>query len=274
MKLKMAGISRQAEYSPNHVENDSLILRATAEVLQGLDVEVIFYGEGEVLNSNFKEELIFSMAQGPEAIERLLEIESKGSFIINSPKAVKNCYRINMVKLLPENGIPFPKSIEVKINPELDVNLNGFDLHKFWIKRGDVHAVHREDVTLVYSKEENKSVMKEFYRRGIKTVILQEHLEGDVIKFYAVRDSGFFNWYYLNGRYHTKFDLDKLIELASSSADILGLDIYGGDAIVSPDGSISIIDMNDWPSFAPVRDDAKKHIANLIYKMAVKYVEN
>ena len=274
MKLKIAGISRQAEYSPNHVENDSLILRATAEVLQELDMEVIFYGEGEVLNSNFSEELIFSMAQGPEAIERLLEIENKGSFIINSPRAVKNCYRINMVKLLPENGIPFPKSIEVKINSDLDINLNGFDPHKFWVKRGDVHAVHREDVTLVYSKEENRSVMKEFYRRGIKTVIIQEHLEGDVIKFYAVRDSGFFNWYYLNGKYHTKFDLDKLIELASSSADILGLDIYGGDAIVSPDGSISIIDMNDWPSFAPVRDEAKKHIANLIYKMAVKYVEN
>lgn len=274
MKLKIAGISRQAEYSPNHVENDSLILRATAEVLQELDVEVIFYGEGEVLNSNFNEELIFSMAQGPEAIERLLEIEKKGSFIINSPRAVKNCYRINMVRLLPDNGIPFPKSIEVKINSDLDINLNGFDPHKFWVKRGDVHAVHREDVTLVYSKEENKSVMKEFNRRGIKTVIIQEHLEGDVIKFYAVRDSGFFNWYYLNGKYHTKFDLDKLIELASSSADILGLDIYGGDAIVSPDGSISIIDMNDWPSFAPVRDEAKKHIANLIYKMAVKYVEN
>ena len=274
MNLKMAGISRQAEYSPNHVENDSLILRATAEVLQELNVDVVFYGEGEVLNSNFNEELIFSMAQGPEAIEKLLEVEKNGAFVINSPKAVKNCYRTNMVKLLPENGIPFPKSVQVEINSDLEINLNGFDPHKFWIKRGDVHAVHREDVTLVYSREENKSVMKEFYRRGIKTVILQEHLEGDVIKFYSVRDSGFFNWYYLNGRYHTKFDLDKLIELASSSAEILGLDVYGGDAIVSPDGSISIIDMNDWPSFAPVRDEAKKHIANLIYKMAVKYVEN
>ncbi len=274
MNLKMAGISRQAEYSPDHVENDSLILRATAEVLKELDVDVVFYGEGEVLNSNFNEELIFSMAQGPEAIERLLEVEKNGAFVINSPKAVKNCYRTNMVKLLPENGIPFPKSIQVEINSDLEINLNGFDPHKFWIKRGDVHAVHREDVTLVYSKEENRSVMKEFYRRGIKTVILQEHLEGDVIKFYSVRDSGFFNWYYLNGRYHTKFDLDKLINLASSSADILGLDVYGGDAIISPDGSISMIDMNDWPSFAPVRDEAKKHIANLIYKMAVKYVED
>lgn len=274
MKLRMAGISRQAEYSPNHVENDSLILRATADVLKGSDIDVTFYGEGEVLNSNFNEKLIFSMAQGPEAIEKLLEVEKKGAFIINSPRAVKNCYRINMVKLLPGNGIPFPKSIQVEINSDIDINLTGFDPHKFWIKRGDVHAVHREDVTLVYSKEENKSVMKEFCRRGIKTAILQEHLDGDVIKFYSVRDSGFFNWYYLNGKYHTKFDLKKLIELASSSAEILGLDIFGGDAIVSPNGSISIIDMNDWPSFAPVRDEAKKHIANLIYKMAVKYVED
>ncbi|HKI77986.1 MAG TPA: hypothetical protein VKA26_05565 [Ignavibacteriaceae bacterium] len=274
MKLKMAGISRQAEYSPNHVENDSLILRATAEVLKELDVEVTFYGEGEVLNSNFNEELIFSMAQGPEAIEKLLEVEKSGSLIINSPRAVKNCYRTNMVKLLPDNGIPFPKSIQVEIDSDLEINLDGFDPNKFWIKRGDVHAVHREDVTLVYSKEENISTMKEFYRRGIKTVILQEHLEGDVIKFYAVRDSGFFNWYYLNGKYHTKFDLNKLTELAHSSAEILGLNIYGGDAIISPDGSISIIDINDWPSFAPVRDEAKKHIASLIYNMAVKYDEH
>ena len=51
MKLRLAGISRQAEYSPNHVENDSLILRATAEVLNEKGIEVIFYGEGEVLNS-------------------------------------------------------------------------------------------------------------------------------------------------------------------------------------------------------------------------------
>jgi len=52
------------------------------------------------------------------------------------------------------------------------------------------------------------------------------------------------------------------------------LDIYGGDAVISPDGSISIIDLNDWPSFAPVRDQASKFIANLIFQKAKKYEDS
>ncbi len=272
MNLRLAGISRQADYSPNHVENDSLIIRSTAEELKKFGVEVSIYGEREVLNSSFKEDLIFSMVQGPESIEKLLEIEKNGAFVINSPKSVINCYRTNMVTLLPQNGIPFPKSIIINIPCEDEAKLPNFDSSKYWVKRGGVHAVHREDVTLVYSEGERNNVLKEFCRRGIKTAILQENLEGDVIKFYAVQGSGFFNWYYLNGKFHTDFDKNKLQELASKSADILGLSIYGGDAIISQNGDISIIDMNDWPSFAPVRDEASKHIAKLIYTMAEKYV--
>ena len=272
MSFRLAGISRQADYSPNHVENDSLIIRATAEELKKLGIEVSIYGEREVLNSTFNEQVIFSMVQGPEAIERLLEIENNGAFVINSPKSVINCYRTNMVTLLPENGIPFPKSIIIKIPCEDETKLPNFNSSKYWLKRGGVHAVHREDVTLVYSDGERNNVLKEFSRRGIKKAILQEHLEGDVIKFYAVQNSGFFNWYYLNGKYHTDFDNNKLQELASKSAKILGLSIYGGDAIISPEGNISIIDMNDWPSFAPIREEASKHIAKLIYNMAEKYV--
>ncbi|MCH7827227.1 MAG: hypothetical protein IIB83_00275 [Bacteroidetes bacterium] len=272
MSFKLTGISRQADYSPNHVENDSLIIRSTAEELKKLGVEVSIYGEREVLNSSFNEQLIFSMVQGPESIEKLLEIENNGAFILNSPKSVINCYRTNMVTLLPENGIPFPKSIIIKIPCEDETKLPTFNSSKFWVKRGGVHAIHREDVTIVYSEAERDNVLKEFYRRGIKKAILQEHLEGDVIKFYAVQNSSFFNWYYLNGKYHTEFDNITLQNLASNSAEILGLSIYGGDAIISPEGNISIIDMNDWPSFAPVRDEASKHIAKLIYNMAKKYV--
>ena len=272
MSFKLTGISRQADYSPNHVENDSLIIRSTAEELKKLGVEVSIYGEREVLNSSFNEQLIFSMVQGPESIEKLLEIENNGAFILNSPKSVINCYRTNMVTLLPENGIPFPKSIIIKIPCEDETKLPTFNSSKFWVKRGGVHAIHREDVTLLYSEAERDNVLKEFYRRGIKKAILQEHLEGDVIKFYAVQNSSFFNWYYLNGKYHTEFDNITLQNLASNSAEILGLSIYGGDAIISPEGNISIIDMNDWPSFAPVRDEASKHIAKLIYNMAKIYV--
>ena len=40
------------------------------------------------------------------------------------------------------------------------------------------------------------------------------------------------------------------------AAKVLQVDVYGGDCIVSPDGSIRIIDFNDWPSFAPCRKEA------------------
>ena len=40
-----------------------------------------------------------------------------------------------------------------------------------------------------------------------------------------------------------------------------GLDVWGGDAIVTPDGEIFVIDVNAWPSFALFRDEAADHIA-------------
>ena len=88
------------------------------------------------------------------------------------------------------------------------------------------------------------------------------------MKFYAVRESELFHWYYLNGVYHTKFDEQKLRDLASASAEALRLYVYGGDAIIGKDGSITIIDINDWPSFAPVREKASRYIAQLIYRKA------
>ena len=37
--------------------------------------------------------------------------------------------------------------------------------------------------------------------------------------------------------------------------------MFGGDAIVTPDGKIYIIDINSWPSFARVRAEASVQIA-------------
>ena len=41
----------------------------------------------------------------------------------------------------------------------------------------------------------------------------------------------------------------------------LELDVWGGDAIVTPDGEIFVIDLNAWPSFAFFREEAADHIA-------------
>ncbi len=271
MRIKLAGIKRQLDYSPNHIENDSLILMRTAEHLIGLGAVVSIYNEEDIGKIEIPEKMIFSMVQGERATNELMNYENEGRQIINSPASVKNCYRVNMTKLLPESGIPFPKSVHVKTNNTNSVNFDDFGSRKIWVKRGDVHAVHREDVTLVYSNSEMLITLREFERRGISDAILQTHLDGDVVKFYAVRNTKLFHWYYLNGINHTKFNIKKLQELAKSSAEVLGLFIYGGDAVIAEDGSISIIDINDWPSFAPIREQASKQIAKLIFNKAEKY---
>ncbi len=264
--LQIAGVRREQLYSPNHVGNDAMIFMKTVEHLTELGAEVKIYEEQDLEQVEIREPFIFSMAQGVKGTKILLELEKQGKFVINSPQGSINSYRTNMVRILPEKGIPFPKSLIVSIQEKDKIKFEDFNARKIWIKRGDVHAVHREDVTLVYSEDERKSIFREFEKRGITEVVLQEHLDGDVIKFYAIVGSPLFHWYYLNGVNHTPFDKERLVELAEGSAVALGLDVYGGDAVVSQDGSISIIDINDWPSFAPIRDEASEQIAKLIFQ--------
>jgi glutathione synthase/RimK-type ligase-like ATP-grasp enzyme len=271
MKLQFAGISRKTEFSPNHVVNDLLIINQTADALRALGAGVTMYDEGLITPDSVKEKFVFSMAQGPTGSRTLLKIEDRGAYIINSPRAVMNCYRINMVKRLPEAGIPFPKSVIVATDSDLNARDAGFTSEKVWIKRGDVHAVHKEDVTLAGNTDEELNLLKEFHQRDIYEAILQEHLDGDTVKFYAARDTDLFHWYYLNGVYHTTFDEQRLRQLASASARALELYVYGGDAIIGRDGTITIIDINDWPSFAPVRDQASRIIAQLLYRKAEEH---
>lgn len=268
--MNFAAIKRANEYSPNHIMNDYTILKKTAEELQKLGATVNFYDESLLREGLISEPYIFSMVQGAKGIDMLRKIEKNKAFAVNSADAVYNCYRFNMVVKLPEAGIPFPMSKIIDTSVDINGVLNQFTT-PFWLKRGDAHAVHKEDVTLVYHKDETFNLVKEFNNRGINNAILQEHLIGDTIKFYAVLGTDLFYYYHLCGDYHTPFDAKKLQELAISSAEILGLEVYGGDAIITRDSQIIIIDINDWPSFAPVRDRACVEIANLLHKKGLQY---
>ena len=198
----------------------------------------------------------------------LLQVEAREAcLIVNSPRAVSNCYRTNMVRLLTKAGIPFPRSAVVDTAAPQLPEISG----KTWVKRGDVHAVHMEDVTLTYRPEECAEVLEEFRRRDIPKAIVQEHLPGDTVKFYGVRGEDFFHSFYLNGG-TLPYDPTRLRELAEASAEALGLFIYGGDVIVGKDGSMIVIDVNDWPSFAVVREVAAEKIASVLVREARKHV--
>jgi glutathione synthase/RimK-type ligase-like ATP-grasp enzyme len=266
--MRFLGIRRKTEFSPNHVMSDLLIFTKTVDALMRRGVEVVAMDESEVTPDLTGHPLVFSMAQGPAASAALIEVEKReGCLIVNSPRAVSNCYRTNMVRLLSDAGIPFPRSVIVETASSRLPEITG----KTWVKRGDVHAVHLEDVTLTYRPEECAEVLEEFRRRDIPRAIVQEHLPGDTVKFYGVRGEDFFHSFYLNGG-TIPYDAGRLRTLAEASATALGLFVYGGDVIVGRDGSMVVIDVNDWPSFAVVRDVAGEKIASVLVREATKHV--
>ncbi|MCG8544563.1 MAG: hypothetical protein MJE12_10170, partial [Alphaproteobacteria bacterium] len=106
--------------------------------------------------------------------------------------------------------------------------------------------------------------------RGIERAMLQRHVDGDLIKFYGVGDPNqpvdrnfWFRWFYhkdqeLSGH---PFDEELLQSFATRAAAAIGLEVFGGDAIVTADNQIFLIDINAWPSFALYRDEASTEIA-------------
>jgi len=167
--------------------------------------------------------------------------------------------------LLIAAGLPFPQTNLVDTNAEPD--LHDLDFEKgIWLKRGDVHASVTADVQWIDSRDRLTAGLADFARRGINRAALQAHRAGDEIKFYGVAGGAFFHWFYSSNARKYRFDFSQLQQLGSDAAAAAGLDVFGGDVIVSPAGELTLIDLNDWPSFAPCRERAAYVIADFITK--------
>lgn len=69
------------------------------------------------------------------------------------------------------------------------------------------------------------------------------------------------------------FDPDELRGICQRASKLMDVRIYGGDCIVDEHGHISIIDFNDWPSFAPCRAEAAPAIAKSVLKAIRKHIK-
>lgn len=287
-KIKLTGVKRQTKYSPNHIGNDGMIYNLTAQSLRTLGYEVQDYTEAEFVLSDIKDKFIFNMARDKSTIKWLQNLENEGSIVINSGFGIDNCTRGKMTKLLMANGIPHPDSIIIDSTDDPTKQLEEMGATAFWIKRGDFHAIHREDVAFARSIVEAKEILKEFAFRDIPNAVINEHLVGDLVKFYGVADTDFFFHFYPFDLSHSKFGLEEINGAANEypfdkqalktacdkAGEILGIKIYGGDCVVAKDGSFKIIDFNDWPSFAPCREQAAPKIAECIHKQVQKNINN
>jgi hypothetical protein len=265
--MKLLGLYREKQYSPGrHQSNDILLLDEIAAHLREKNFEVDLLNLEQTNGHRTEAELVFSMCQGRSSLEDLAAWECDGIKIINSPRSGLNTHRDRLPPLMIEAGVAFPETQLIETNNGAAVQK--IDVNGVWLKRGDVHASISSDVQWVNSWEEFTAGLADFARRGIDVAAVQAHREGDEIKFYGVAEIGFFHWFYSKETRRHTLDEQELEKLANRAASAAGLDIFGGDVIVSPTGELTLIDLNDWPSFAPCRERAANAIADLIVRRA------
>lgn len=277
-EITIAGIMRAGAYSPNHIGNDAAIFNVVADQLRKRGCVVNVYSEEQLIAGDITENIIVNMCREQKSIALLQQLEDSGKIVINSGYGIENCTRERMTRILIGSNIPYPESLMVNTNENIKDALQKGDYTQCWIKRGDFHAMHKEDVSYVRHPEEAQEVLQEYFLRGINRAVINKHLVGDLVKFYGVQSTSFFFWFYpfdlghskygheaINGKSQgIEFDVEKMRDICQSASEVLDVKIYGGDCIVSPDGDIKIIDFNDWPSFAPCRMEAAPHIAKCI----------
>lgn len=277
-EITIAGVMRAGAYSPNHIGNDAAIFNIVAEHLRKRGCIVNVYSEEQLIAGKVTENIIVNMCREQKSIALLQQLEDEGKIVINSGYGIENCTRERMTRILIGSNIPYPESLMVNTNEGIKDALEKAGFSQCWIKRGDFHAMHKEDVSFVRHPEEAQELLQEYFLRGIPRAVINKHLVGDLVKFYGVQGTPFFFWFYpfdlghskygheaINGKSQgIEFDVENMRQICQNASEVLDVKIYGGDCIVSPEGDIRIIDFNDWPSFAPCRIEAAPHIAKCI----------
>jgi hypothetical protein len=258
------GIAREPVFSPGKVEPDRAILDGVAAMLRVRGHAVRVLGADEPLARPTRSTLVFTMSQGEAALATLRRWEADGLRVVNSVAGILGCHRHRLLKGLDQAGVGAPEAVwlppEAATSPvELPAWL---EAEGGWIKRGDVHATQADDVAFVRSARAVVAAAERFRARGIVRAVVQRHVEGAVVKFYGVR-GGFFACFSSDGTRcqapaTMAHDLRALGEQVSRA---IGLEIYGGDFVVTSTGRVQVIDVNDWPSFGPCRDEAADAIA-------------
>lgn len=268
----LVAIYRSPSYSPlQHRVNDTAILDATVAALVARGWRATKLSEREVEQGVLPAaELYLNMCQGALAAEQLMPLESDGAVVVNRPSSALNCHRHRLVQRLAGGPVAFPRTLIVAsagpLPPAEQLGALGAGCDRVWVKRGDVHAERPEDVVAVPAAGV-AAVVRRFAARGIPWVALQEHIPGPVVKFYGVSDGRFFSWYGADagpGGVRPAVDEHRLKALACEAAALLGLEVFGGDVAVPDPERPVLIDINDWPSFAPFREAAARAIAEYV----------
>ena len=264
--MRALGIYREPEFSPGKVEHDAAILDAVLAELRRTGVEASAISAARFVEERSpRADLVLAMCQGERALGRLVALEQQGAIAINSALAIRNCYRDLLCAGLVHAGVPVPAGALVRTEsrpPDLSP-LGVLDLDApMYVKRGDLHALAPDDVQRVENRGALRAALAGMGQRGVPIAYVQQAVEGRVVKFYGVSGGEYFAAVDPAGHGEAISDRARLdlARSAAAAAAALGLEAWGGDAVVDGDRFV-MIDFNDWPSFSRVRETAARAIA-------------
>jgi len=273
MSVQCLGIYREKRFSPGaHAAGDAEILELTQAALERAGYQTRLIAPETLPTMPPSAPVVFSMCQSLEALAVLQAWEQQGVLVLNTPAAVRACYRLALVTALSQTTLPFPRSMIISLDETASPGTHCPALPKstggWWVKRGDVHAMQSDDVLYVRHAIDLPAQLVRLRQRGISHAVVQEHIAGQEWKFYAVRGHGVLHAFAPHEAHCPPIDYAHLNTLAQQANEFLGLDIYGGDCLMTSDGTLYLIDINDWPSFRGCRPVAASHIAQHILTQA------
>ena len=273
MPAQFLGIYREKRFSPGaHAAGDAEILELTQAALERAGYQTTLIAPETLPTMPPSAPVVFSMCQSLEALVVLQEWEQQGVLVLNTPAAVRACYRLALVTALSQTTLPFPRSVIISLDETVSSGTHCPVLPEstagWWVKRGDVHAMQSDDVLFVCHATDLPAQLARLRQRGMSHAIVQEHIAGQEWKFYAVRGHGVLHTFAPHEAQCPPIDYVRLNTLARQASEVLGLDIYGGDCLVTADGTLYLIDINDWPSFRGCRPVAASYIAQQILTRA------
>lgn len=256
----MLGVFRERLFSPGRVKQDAAILCLTAERIRRKGFLVQLLQPREIIEAA-SPAFAFAMCEGTRYLRVLERWEALGCPVFNHPGATRTCHRWRMLPLMA--GVDVPRFLLIETSRELR---EPFDYKKgVWIKRWDTQSTSEADVRIFHSRSSLKNAIAELRSLGIKHAILQEHIPGDLIKFYGILGTGWSHTLRIPQEEAKRypFSPEEIHKTGEKAARALGLHIYGADLMVNEEKHY-LIDMNGWPSFAACREEAAEQIASFL----------
>lgn len=290
VRPKFLFIARAKSYSPNNEAKDAAILHAVTDRLeqQGYKVDICSESEWDqmdVKKASAAYRQVIHMARGMRSLMRLERVTIP---VLNAPSAVRTVAKSRelTLSLLEQAGVPVPRwwAYEPEedemflCEPSLQRLLPG------WVKAMREDGARPDDVTFVQTPLEADTCILRLASENVPDIVVTHHVEGELVKCYVVLSGGdsqprLLRWFRPQASGYTKFgvaeshnmaleqlviDESSLSVLATRIGAALGLQIFGFDVIVRPDNELSVIDVNDWPSFSICQQEAAEAIVSEI----------